>query len=188
MQRQGSDRGSIDGPISLLTSSRGVLAQGWRMERAGVVDLQTPGTPNQLHLEIMPMSARKPWPYLSNLCPLLLLPFTCPNSIEPLPCTRAQYLFIAPVGTLDLFQATQPDSVDMTSTEETKFPEGTTPIDSKERVVDDGNLPDLVDEHEYIGGVKLILVLGALTVVYILIMLDNTILATVCAVPLCPPL
>ena len=41
-------------------------------------------------------------------------------------------------------------------------------------------------QHEYITGVKLVLVLSALTIVYFLVMLDNTILATV-SVPY-PPL
>lgn len=41
------------------------------------------------------------------------------------------------------------------------------------------------DDHEYITGIKLVLVLSALTIVYFLVMLDNTILSTVSAFRSC---
>jgi len=66
----------------------------------------------------------------------------------------------------------------MESTEEPKTTKDLNSLQkNKDESLKDGTSKS--GEHEYISGVKLWLVLSALTLVYFLIMLDNTILATV---------
>ncbi|KAJ9148365.1 MFS general substrate transporter [Pleurostoma richardsiae] len=65
----------------------------------------------------------------------------------------------------------------MSSAEETKAPESPNNLEHKDGFGQDGHSAT-PDKQEYIGGIRLVLVLSALTLVYFLIMLDNTILAT----------
>ena len=80
-------------------------------------------------------------------------------------------------STLDIENDTKDKDKPVTSSTATEAFEQSNVVDPEKASSADS--PNIADEHEYVTGIKLVLILAAVTLVYFLIMLDGSIVATV---------